>query len=392
MRLVPWSWLLAVATSSSAPSQPSLMAGWTGYGLYDCSAACSLSESSPSCSSDVFYRRVIDAMVDQRYTKAGYSWLYIEDCWSQDTRDSFGRLQPHSQRFPHGFASLVDYAHHHGLLVALSIDLGPQTCHGLPGSWGHFGMDVHTIASWGVDRIVVETCSELPAPSTAYTMLSTLSSLIHQANLTSHCIVHPDLNATLVHAACDLVQRSPRVQDDWFDVSRQINDLLVHPTAEELIRGPLVVGGYGLTAGQARIQLAVWARHSFPLLLSVDLGMMDSSMKALVLNPFFLQAYRAKRIDTVEFQGKLPPNVLVWTQNVALVDMPALVLIAVRLENRPPHGPLLFDIAWDDLKLPLDSTCRVTNVWKNSTQLDVKRRTTLSIAPFDAEILVLACK
>ncbi|CAK4118240.1 unnamed protein product [Aphanomyces euteiches] len=251
----------------------------------------------------------------------------------------------------------------------------------------------------GIPGFTLKTAG-LKTPETRLDGYSPIPSVFHglklaTANLTSHCIVHPDLNATLVHAACDLVQRSPRVQDDWFDVSRQINDLLVHPTAEELIRGPLVVGGYGLTAGQARIQLAVWARHSFPLLLSVDLGMMDSSMKALVLNPFFLQAYRAKRIDTVEFQGKLPPNVLVWTQNVALVDedhMPALVLIAVRLENRPPHGPLLFDIAWDDLKLPLDSTCRVTNVWKNSTQLDVKRRTTLSIAPFDAEILVLACK
>ena len=148
MRLVSWSWLLASVASSLVPWQSSLMAGWTGYDLYDCSAACSLSEGSSSCSSDGFYRRVIDAMAHQGFTKAGYSWLYIEDCWSQDARDSFGRLQPHSQRFPStfsktkallsnhflffqgGLSSLVDYAHHHGILVALSIDLGAQTCHG----------------------------------------------------------------------------------------------------------------------------------------------------------------------------------------------------------------------------------------------------------------------
>ena len=59
-----------------------------------------------------------DAMVDGGYRDVGYEYIAIDDCWLAHDRDSQGRLQADTQRFPSGMKALADYVGH-GLITTL---------------------------------------------------------------------------------------------------------------------------------------------------------------------------------------------------------------------------------------------------------------------------------
>lgn len=82
------------------------------------------------------------------------------DCWSAETRDANGNLQPDPTRFPSGIPALVS-----ALEAIGNFSLGVYTCAGnftckynRPGSYGHYAQDAATIASWGVKQIKADNC------------------------------------------------------------------------------------------------------------------------------------------------------------------------------------------------------------------------------------------
>lgn len=88
----------------------------------------------------------------------GYTYLNIDDCWSQKQRNSTGYLQADPAKFPKGIDGLAQEVHAMGLKLGLYGDAGTMTCAGYPGSYGNEQKDADTLAAWGVDYWKYDNC------------------------------------------------------------------------------------------------------------------------------------------------------------------------------------------------------------------------------------------
>lgn len=89
----------------------------------------------------------------------GYTYVNMDDTWSQKTRSSSGQLVPNPSYFPNGMKNLTDQIHALGLKFGLYGDSGTATCSGFPGSAGYEKVDAATLAAWGVDYWKYDNCN-----------------------------------------------------------------------------------------------------------------------------------------------------------------------------------------------------------------------------------------
>lgn len=101
---------------------------------------------------------IADAMVNLGYLDAGYTYLVIDDCWSEQERDNRGRLVADRNKFPSGIKAVADYVHSKGLKFGMYSCAGVRTCANFPGSFGHEFVDAQTFAEWGVDYLKYDYC------------------------------------------------------------------------------------------------------------------------------------------------------------------------------------------------------------------------------------------
>ena len=106
---------------------------------------------------------MIDALVANNYTKYGYEYINIDDCWSLYERSEYGLILPDPHRFPNGISYIVNYAHSKGVKLGLYTDIGDETCEGYPGLAGYMKINVDLFASWGIDSLKVDGCNADPA-------------------------------------------------------------------------------------------------------------------------------------------------------------------------------------------------------------------------------------
>src|SRR5581483_9050661 len=83
-------------------------------------------------------------------------------------RDSSGKLQWNTMKFPGGIPALADYVHSKGLKIGIYETPNTATCSGLygtlgatvgVGSKGHETTDAQTFASWGIDYLKYDKCA-----------------------------------------------------------------------------------------------------------------------------------------------------------------------------------------------------------------------------------------
>ncbi|MFR5073244.1 MAG: glycoside hydrolase family 27 protein [Bianqueaceae bacterium] len=103
-------------------------------------------------------RETADAMVDTGLRDAGYTYLVIDDCWSQKERGPQGDLRADERKFPNGMKAVADYVHSKGLKFGMFSCDGVLTCAGFPGRYGHEFQDARTFAEWGVDFLKYDNC------------------------------------------------------------------------------------------------------------------------------------------------------------------------------------------------------------------------------------------
>jgi len=87
-----------------------------------------------------------DHLASDGYAEVGYVQINVDDCFLAMQRDSKGRLQVDSQRFPSGMKAISDYIHKKGLKLGVYTDCGTNTCAGFPGSEGYIELDAETYA------------------------------------------------------------------------------------------------------------------------------------------------------------------------------------------------------------------------------------------------------
>jgi alpha-galactosidase len=120
---------------------------------------------------------VADAFVASGLKDAGYTYVNIDDTWSNKAgRAADGSLQADLNKFPDGISAVADYVHAAGLKLGIYGDRGTATCGGYPGSQGYETQDATTFATWGVDYLKYDNCSAtLPVETQYQTMQAALA-------------------------------------------------------------------------------------------------------------------------------------------------------------------------------------------------------------------------
>jgi alpha-galactosidase len=131
--------------------------------------------------SETLIDSVADAFVSAGLKDAGYTYVNIDDTWSNKAgRASDGSLQADPAKFPDGISAVADHVHAAGLKLGIYGDRGTATCGGYPGSQGYETQDAGTFASWGVDYLKYDNCSATLDVKTQYqTMASALMGTGH---------------------------------------------------------------------------------------------------------------------------------------------------------------------------------------------------------------------
>jgi alpha-galactosidase len=119
--------------------------------------------------SETLIENVADALVATHLKDAGYTYVNIDDTWSNKAgRAADGSLQADSGKFPDGIAAVAAHVHAAGLKLGIYGDRGTATCGGYPGSQGHEMQDATTFAGWGVDYLKYDNCNATLNVETQY--------------------------------------------------------------------------------------------------------------------------------------------------------------------------------------------------------------------------------
>lgn len=115
---------------------------------------------------------VADAINAHPGLQKRFEYVILGDGW-QATKRSSGKLEADPKRFPGGISALVTKIHKLGLKFGITTDRGPSTCAGLPGSEGFEVVDAMQFVEWGVDYVLVDSCSGPQVHDTAFQQFKT---------------------------------------------------------------------------------------------------------------------------------------------------------------------------------------------------------------------------
>jgi len=291
--------------------------GWMSWERFRCNTDC---ENDPdNCISEKLFMTMADEIVNKGLNKLGYEYVIIDDCWLDHQRSPEGKLVPDPRRFPSGIKWLADYVHSKGLKFGIYEDYGNYTCGGYPGILGHLEEDAQTIADWGVDYIKVDGCYADPD-----TMDEGYPDLGRYLNATGRPIVYScswpayqigqNPNYKLIAENCNLWRNWDDIDDSWDSVLSIIDYYGNLNTSSQFapFGGPgqwndpdmLIIGNFGLSIDQAKVQMAIWSVLAAPLIMSNDLRTIRPEFLEILANPMAIRVNQ----DPLGIQGRMVYN------------------------------------------------------------------------------------
>ena len=155
--------------------------------------------------------------------------------WEAFARDSSGRLQPNSSRFPSGIPHLSSYMRARNLSLGIYTSIEPTCCsQNTPGmlssGHNHYEQDVETLVSWGVASLKLDKCGgSRSAGNVSYPLVSSLlSQAAHDAGTTPVMLSCSwpdyarawgfDAQYRLAARHCNLWRVFDDISDDWSSI------------------------------------------------------------------------------------------------------------------------------------------------------------------------------
>jgi len=261
-------------------------------------------------------KEIADAMVSSGMAKAGYQYIFIDDCW-QGGRDNQNNIIPDPIKFPSGIKALADYVHSKGLKLGIYSDAAPLTCAGYTASLNFEEQDAKTFAAWGIDYLKYDYCGAPSDSNTAKIRYKKMADALRNSG------------RDIAFGVCEWGLRSPwlwaaqaggqlwritgDVRDKWknLDTKRHPNqagygilDIVDYNAPLYPYAGPghwndmdmLVVGmygkkgpsgdlgGVGCTDIEYQTQMGLWSMMCSPLATTNDLRNMNDKTKSILLN------------------------------------------------------------------------------------------------------------
>jgi alpha-galactosidase len=316
---------------------------------------------------DATVREMADAMVSSGMSKAGYTYIIVDEGWSS-YRDKDGKITGNG-RFP-DMKALADYVHSKGLKIGIYSSPGPQVCGGYQGSYGHEEEDAKTFADWGYDYLKYDWCSAFgiyqPTPSDlqgAYQKMGEALAKAGRPIVFSLCEYGlGDVWNWGARTGGNLWRTTFDIADNWESMERigfaQL-DITQYPQPGHWNDPDMLeVGNGGMTGDEYRTHMSLWAMLRAPLIAGNDLRHMTEETKSILMNADVIaidQDSAAKPVEVLSAEGK----------REVLIRPLSGGAVAVGLFNRgDATGEISF--RWDSLHLGAGlggKSLHATNLW-----------------------------
>jgi alpha-galactosidase len=315
-------------------------------------------------------------MVSSGMQAAGYQYVNLDDCW-MNGRDSSGKLQWNTTKFPSGMKALGDYIHGKGLKFGIyespntsktcvGLYCGCSDAGGAVGSGGHETTDAQTFASWGVDYLKYDHCA-----ASGLGGFATMRDALRATGRPIFYSINPGDGSGCPPNSCSI--NLPTIANMWrigFDINASWSSMigLVDQDANlSSYAGPghwndpdmLEVGNNGLSDTEGRTHFSMWAILAAPLIAGNDIRSMNATTKATLTNTDVIAVDQ----DPMGAQGKKVAtpgtNLEVWSKPLAGTNTRAVALL-----NR---GTATASIAvqWSALGIPTGAAT-VRDLWSHT--------------------------
>jgi len=243
---------------------------------------------------DASVRAMADAMVSSGMSKAGYTYINIDDTWELG-RDANGNITS-NKKFP-DMKALADYVHSKGLKIGIYSSPGPKTCAGYEGTYGHVAQDAKTYASWGIDYLKYDLCSDLEIYKDDAPTLQAIYQEMGEALQATH--------RHIIYSLCEYGRAAPwtgwgaesggnlwrttgDISDRWESMSRigfsQLKLAAYAKPGHWNDPDMLEIGNGGMTADEYRTHMSLWSLLAAPLIAGNDLRTMSDETKSILMN------------------------------------------------------------------------------------------------------------
>ncbi|XP_046375044.2 alpha-N-acetylgalactosaminidase-like isoform X1 [Haliotis rufescens] len=315
--------------------------GFLSWERFRCNLDCK--NDPENCVSEHLYKSIADVIVAEGYRDLGYEYVNIDDCWPAKTRDAAGRLQPDPNRFPSGMHNLSQYMHARGLKLGIYEDFGKRTCAGYPGSEFFLRTDANTFAEWEIDLLKFDGCNSDPKdmdigyPLMEFFLNQTGRPFLFSCSWPAYIVgtLKKVPNYTAIKEHCNIWRNYDDIQDSWDSALKIIDYYGENKGNFAGVAGPggfndpdeLLVGDFGLSYDQQKVQFGMWAMMASPLFISTDLRKIKPEFKAILQNkrviainqdPLGAQATQLYKASTI--QVWLKPLAVNGTLAVAILN------------------------------------------------------------------------
>ncbi|XP_011076596.1 alpha-galactosidase 3-like [Sesamum indicum] len=251
--------------------------GWNSWNFFKC-----------DIHEDVI-KETADALITTGLAKLGYNYVNIDDCWSEPTRNSEGKMVPDSKAFPSGIKALADYVHSKGLKLGIYSDAGLFTCQVRPGSLKHEYDDATLFASWGIDYLKYDNCFNLGIePEERYPPMRDALNATGRTIFYSLCEWGVNDPALWAGRIGNSWRTTDDIEDTWESMTAiaDINDKWAAYAGPGGWNDPdmLEVGNGGMTYQEYRAHFSIWALMKAPLLIGCDVRNMTPETYEILTN------------------------------------------------------------------------------------------------------------
>ncbi|MEU4449468.1 ricin-type beta-trefoil lectin domain protein [Actinosynnema sp. NPDC050801] len=341
----------ALALDNGLGRTPQL--GWNDWNSFGCNVT------------DSLVRQTADAMVSSGMAAAGYTYVNIDDCWSEMSRDGSGNLVPSRTKFPHGMKAVADYVHGKGLRLGIYSSAGTTTCAGYPASLGNEQRDADLWASWGIDYLKYDNCGDHRGISgqNRYTAMRDALARTGRQIFFAICNWGNDNVRQWGPATGNSWRTTGDIQANWNSV---MGILDAQPGWASTSRPgawndpDMLEVGNGLSDTESRAHFSLWALLNAPLIAGNDLRTMSAATRTTLTNTEVIavnQDWGGRQGNRLVDNG----NTEVWTKPMANGS------VAVVLLNRNSSAATVSTSA-SQIGLGSASSYSVRDLWAHTTR------------------------
>ena len=338
--------------------------GWNSWNTFQCGIT------------ETLIKDIADIIVSSGMQAAGYQYVNLDDCW-MNGRDSTGKLQWNTTKFPSGIPALANYIHGKGLKFGIyESPNASKTCVGLycgfsdaagaVGSGGHESIDAQTFASWGVDYLKYDHCA-----ASGLGGFATMRDALRATGRPIFYSINPGDSTGCPPNTCSIAL--PMIANMWrigFDINASWSSMigLVDQDADLYsYAGPghwndpdmLEVGKSPLTDTESRTHFSLWAILAAPLIAGNDLRSMSATTTATLTNGEVIAVDQ----DPLGVQGRRVAtpgtNLEVWSKTLSGTNARAVALL-----NRGSSAAAV-TVQWSQLGLS-NTSATVRDLWSHT--------------------------